>query len=83
VARDDFYRFHHIVALDARNFADLRAMQPPDGIARLSLLLDHAEGRAGQAVPDPYYGDDDIFDFTWSVVTEGAAGLARIIAKEE
>ena len=78
----DFQRFDHIVALDAQNLADLKAMQPAGAKAQLSLLLDHVEGRAGQPVADPYYGDDDHFDVTWADVTEGAKGLARKIADE-
>jgi protein-tyrosine phosphatase len=80
VTPEDFRRFDHIVALDAQNLADLRAMQPADGRARLSLLLDHVEGREGQAVADPYYSTEDRFDLTWSNVTAGAAALARKIA---
>lgn len=80
VTPDDFYRFDHIVALDAQNLADLRAMEPADAKARLSLLLDHVEGRAGEAVADPYYGHTDHFDVTWRDVAEGARGLARKLA---
>lgn len=78
----DFHRFDQIVALDAQNLADLQAMQPPGSKARLSLLLDHANGRVGQAVADPYYGDDVGFDVAWSDVVEGARGLAQAIAGE-
>jgi protein-tyrosine phosphatase len=81
VTPEDFRRVDHIVALDAQNLADLRAMQPADGRARLSLLLDHVEGREGQAVADPYYGVDDHFDLTWSDVTAGAAGLVRKLGR--
>jgi len=80
VTPEDFQRFDHIVALDAQNLADLRAMEPSDSRAKLSLLMDHVEGREGQAVADPYYGTDDCFDLTWSDVTAGAEGLARRIA---
>lgn len=78
----DFHTHDHIVALDAQNLADLRAMQPAGGKARLSLLLDHVEGRAGQPVADPYYGDDSHFDIAWCDVTDGAKGLAQKIAGE-
>ncbi|HEY9554511.1 low molecular weight protein-tyrosine-phosphatase [Allosphingosinicella sp.] len=80
VTADDFRRFDYIVALDAENLTDLRRMRPADGKAELSLLLDHVEGRVGQAVADPYYGGEEHFDVTWSDVTEGAKGLARRIA---
>jgi protein-tyrosine phosphatase len=77
VCADDFYRFDHIVALDAQNLTDLRALQPAGATARLSLLLDHVEGRTGQAVADPYYRDDAGFDIAWADAAAGAAGLAR------
>ena len=79
---DDFGRFSHIVALDHQNLAVLNAMKPPDGTAVLSLLLDHAEGRKGEAVADPYDGDEASFEVAWSDVTLGAQGLARRIAEE-
>ncbi len=82
VTPEDFRRFTHIVALDAQNLADLEAMRPADGNAELSLLLDHVEGRRGQAVADPYYGEEAGFDVTWNDVTEGAEALARLIAAE-
>ncbi|HEX8573370.1 MAG TPA: low molecular weight protein-tyrosine-phosphatase [Allosphingosinicella sp.] len=80
VTADDFRRFDHIVALDANNLRDLERLRPPGGKAELSLLLDHVEGREGQAVADPYYGEDEHFDEAWSDVSAGAAALARKIA---
>lgn len=81
VNSEDFRRFDHIVALDAENLSDLKRMRPADATAKLSLLLDHVEGREGQAVADPYYGDEGGFDLTWSDVTAGAHGFARHIAQ--
>ena len=78
----DFGRFDYIVALDAQNLRDLRRMQPAGTKAKLSLLLDHVEGREGQQVADPYHGGDDHFDATWADAVAGAQGLARRIAKE-
>lgn len=80
VGADDFRRFDHIVALDTRNLGDLEAMRPADGKAELSLLLDHIPGREGQAVADPYYGEEAGFDVTWAEVTEGVKALAQRIA---
>jgi protein-tyrosine phosphatase len=82
VTPQDFERFDEIVALDEKNLANLRALQPLGAKARLSLLLDHVPGRAGQPVADPYYGDASHFDETWRDVTEGARGLARRLAEE-
>jgi protein-tyrosine phosphatase len=82
VEQDDFHRFDHIVALDVQNLADLKRLQPADGKARLSLLLDHVEGREGEPVADPYYGEAEHFDVTWGDVTEGARALARRLAEQ-
>ncbi len=76
VTVDDFHHFDRIVALDAQNLADLRALAPADGKARLSLLLDHVPGREGEAVADPYYGGADGFDATWADVSTAAKALA-------
>ena len=82
VEPEDFRRFSYLVALDAQNLADLIDMRPADGTADLTLLLDHVEGREGEAVADPYYGEEAGFDVTWGDVTTGAEALARRIAGE-
>ena len=41
----------------------------------MSLLLDHAPGRGGQDVADPYFGDDSGFDVAWSDIVAGVRGL--------
>ena len=83
VSADDFRRFDHIVALDSNNLRDLERLRPADGKARLSLLLDHVHGRKGEAVADPYHGDDSHFDAAWRDVSAGAEALARRIAAGE
>lgn len=83
VQRDDFERFDRIVALDGDNLADLRTLQTAGGLARLSLLLDHVPGREGEAVADPYYGNDRDFDITWRDVAEGARALTDELLREE
>jgi protein-tyrosine phosphatase len=77
VTEDDFRSFDHIVALDAQNLADLNELRPDDAKAEVSLLLDHVVGRSGEAVFDPFYGEEAGFEQTWADVSEGAKGLAR------
>lgn len=79
----DFERFDEIVALDEKNLANLKAMQPPQAKAQLSLLLDHVPGREGEPVADPYYGDETHFDVTWRDVTQGARALVRRLAARQ
>ncbi|WP_299171662.1 low molecular weight protein-tyrosine-phosphatase [uncultured Brevundimonas sp.] len=73
----DFRRFTHVIALDHDNLANLRRIMPDDATAELSLLLDHLPGREGQAVTDPYFGDDAGFEVTWAEVTAAAKRLAE------
>lgn len=81
VTRGDFDRFDHIVALDAANLRDLRAIRPEGAMAELSLLLDHVPGREGEGVADPYHGGDEHFDVAWADVAEGARALAAGLAR--
>jgi protein-tyrosine phosphatase len=80
VTPDDFRRFDHVIALDPENLADLRALAPADATARLSLLLDWVPGREGQAVADPWFGDEAGFETTWAEVTAAARALADALS---
>lgn len=80
VEAEDFRRFDRILALDATNMADLRALAPADGKARLSLLLDHVPGLEGQSVADPYFGEADGFTETWREVSLAAEALVGELA---
>lgn len=75
VTADDFHRFDHIFALDAENLKNLCRIRPSDGKADLRLLMDLIPGREGTSVTDPYFGEDEGFDETWSDVTRAAEAL--------
>jgi protein-tyrosine phosphatase len=77
IAPGDYVRFTHILALDADNLAGARRRAPKDAPAEIALLLDYVEGRAGQAVADPYYGGPEGFRATWADVTEAAEALVE------
>ena len=81
VTQADFRRFSHVVALDHEVLAALKAMRPANAAAQLSLLLDHVEGRKGEEVADPFYGDEAGFEAAWADIEDGAKGLARRIAE--
>lgn len=82
IERDDFYRFSHIIALDRANLEGLRAKAPRDGTARLAMLLDAVEGRRGEPVADPYYGDAAAFEAAWSVIDIGVKAWADRLMQE-
>ena len=82
VIAEDFHRFDMILALDAENLSNLRRLAPSDSKARLSLLLDVVPARQGEAVADPYFGDDAGFDVTWRDVEQAAKALVARLAAE-
>ena len=73
--RGDFYDFDLILAADATNLRDARAIRPSDATAELKLMLDLLPGRSGAGVTDPYYGEDGGFAATWDDVDAVAAAL--------
>lgn len=77
VTGHDFRDFDMIVALDGQNLKNLEALQPSDGTAQLSMLTDYIDGRKGEDISDPYYGNDDAFDVTWSEVNEAARTMLK------
>ena len=84
IDRDDFFRFSHIIALDRANLESLRARAPRNGTARLAMLMDAVEGRRGEPVADPYYGDMAAFEAAWSLIDVGVeAWLARLMQEAE
>ena len=82
IERDDFYSFTHIIAMDRANLEALRAKAPRDATARLAMLLDAVEGRRGEAVADPYYGDAAAFGAAWQVINRGVEAWAEKLLQE-
>lgn len=82
IERDDFYRFSHIFALDRANLEGLRSRAPRDATAKVALLLDAVEGRRGEPVVDPYYGDAAAFEAAWQVINEGVEALVARFVRE-
>jgi len=79
IAAEDFRRFTHIFALDPNNLADLRGLAPNDATAEIDLLMNLVPGCEGQAVKDPYYGDEQGFVVTWHDVSRAARALVEQI----
>ena len=83
IARADFTRFAHILALDHANLRDIQSVAPPDTTAQIALLMDTVPGREGAAVADPYYGGEEGFADTWEDVSLAAKALVdRLLHRE-
>jgi protein-tyrosine phosphatase len=79
VTPEDFERFDLLVAMDAANVADLRAVAPDAEAARKVVRLREFDPTAVDAgdldVADPYYGGPDGFERVLDDVERGARGL--------
>ncbi|MEV4422182.1 low molecular weight protein-tyrosine-phosphatase [Patulibacter sp. NPDC049589] len=83
VSPADLTSFDLVLAMDARNAADLRALAPDDAArdrVRLLRSYDPASAAAGDLdVPDPYYGAGDGFALVLDQVQAACAGLLEEI----
>lgn len=81
VQLEDFERFDLILAMEAQNLADLRALCPAPLQGKLRLLLDFVPGLEGQDVPDPYFGPAAGFDQVLALIERGVAGLGEAVRR--
>ena len=82
LSADDFHEFDYILGMDASNMADIHAVDPGDGRAKIAMLLDLVPGQTGRAVAAPYYGGEDGFAVTWDEVDAGAKALIAVLLDE-
>jgi protein-tyrosine phosphatase len=67
-----------VLAMDAANLRDLRALVPPGGDASRIRLFGEVAGLDGADVPDPYYGTDEDFARVLAMLE---AGMSRLVAQ--
>jgi protein-tyrosine phosphatase len=82
LTRDELAEWDLVIAMDAQNLRDLRAMASGNGdLDRLRLLrsFDPAVGASGPFadVLDPYYGDDDGFSEMYDLIEPACRGLVE------
>jgi len=68
-----------MVALDRRHQQTLRSLGADPGRLALLRSFDPAAGAAAD-VPDPYYGDDAVFDDCRDMIAAGCTGLIASLA---
>jgi protein-tyrosine phosphatase len=80
---EDFERYDLILAMDASNLRDLRALAPSaETRERVHLLREYDPAGGGERdldVPDPYYGGEDGFGTVFSLVQAACRGLLEEI----
>lgn len=83
VAPDDLRRFHYVVAMDAENEAELRALAggATDG-ARVHRLREWDPEAGDGDVPDPYYGGPRGFEDVHDIVERSASAFLDHLVRE-
>lgn len=79
----DFDTFDYILAMDADNLGDLRALCPPEQRHKLALFLSFSEAFRGQEVPDPYYGGQQGFERVLDMIEDAARGLLQALRERQ
>jgi protein-tyrosine phosphatase len=72
-------RYDLIVALDRRHQQTLRSLGADPERLALLRAFDATSGAAAD-VPDPYYGDDEVFDDCRDMIAGGCRGLVDSLA---
>ena len=72
---EDIERFDYILAMDAENLANLRAICPVGLDEKVRLFLEFAPNRPEREVPDPYFGGESGFERVLDMIDEAAHGL--------
>lgn len=72
---EDIERFDYILAMDAENLANLRAICPAGLDEKVRLFLEFAPNRPEREVPDPYFGGESGFERVLDMIEEAAHGL--------
>lgn len=75
VAPGDFKRFDYIVAMDADNLRNLKAMAPVGSTADIVQFLPFALG-VSRDIEDPYYGGVDGFETAYQLIRSASEALA-------
>lgn len=76
----DFQHFDLLLAMDADNLRDMRAIAPRGLEGRAQLFLSYLEGAGAGPVPDPYYGDAKGFETVLDLAEQGSRALFVALA---
>jgi len=80
VTPEDFEEFDLILAMDRKNFSDLRRICPDDSrLSKLKMFTDFKQKMTHQEVPDPYYGGEKGFEEVMDLVLDCSHGLLQYL----
>ncbi len=74
VRASDLNQFDLVIAMDRDNLAELRRLQSQPS-AKLCLFSDFLDDSWPTDVPDPYYGNDEGFEYVLDMIQAGTANI--------
>ncbi len=83
--REDFARFHYVLAMDTQNQQNLLALaRTEEAKAKVHLLrsFEPTHTRDDLSVPDPYYGGPDGFERVFEICDAACRGLLSHLRRE-
>ncbi|MGL5318145.1 MAG: low molecular weight protein-tyrosine-phosphatase [Bacteroidales bacterium] len=76
----DFEEFDLIVAMDDRNYEELRHLAPDlEAQAKVHRMVEYSTQREYDYIPDPYYGGAEGFELVIDLLEEACGGLLNEI----
>jgi protein-tyrosine phosphatase len=75
LSSEDFQECDYILAMDARNLADIMKIMPKEFAGKLKLFLDYAQHFNMTEVPDPYHDGPDGFERVLDMLEAACDGL--------
>ena len=79
----DFHEFDLILALDNSHLTQLRRRAPGDAKAQIALFLEHAGATAEREVPDPYYGQEQDFEYVLDLIESAVKPLVVKLQQQD
>lgn len=78
----DFEEFDLLLAMDASNLHNMRAVAPNAELAKKArLMMDFAPNHALREVPDPYFGSDEGFVAVYDMLTIACRNLINDVQR--
>lgn len=78
----DFYEFDLILGLDFEHVQHLRRIAPENAKAKTELFLEYAGNTREKEVPDPYYSDQQHFEYVLDLIESGVDPLLKKLQLE-
>lgn len=84
VVASDFEKFDLILAMDRSIRQSLLKMAPAEHEAKVGLFLDYAPNLCVREIPDPFFGEEDGFDYVCQLIDTACRGLIlSLTAKQQ